>query len=61
MRYCETLPLTAYLSEQQNLQLIVDRQHTSTSNTTKDVGTCTLEERPHTLLCNNGLEGLERA
>lgn len=38
------------LSEEENLELIVDRQHTSTGNTTENVGTSTLEQRLDTLL-----------
>lgn len=38
------------LSEEEELHLIVDREHTSTSDTTEDVGTSTLEERADTLL-----------
>lgn len=38
------------LSEHQDLHLIVDGQNTSTSDTTENVGTSTLEERFDTLL-----------
>jgi hypothetical protein len=38
------------LAEHQDLHLIVDGQDTGTSDTTKNVGTCTLEERLDTLL-----------
>ena len=49
------------LAEDKDLELIVDREHTSTGNTTEDVGTGTLEERLDTLLGNNLLEGIEGA
>lgn len=38
------------LAEEDDLELIVDRQDTSTGDTTEDVGTSTLEERLDTLL-----------
>ena len=38
------------LSEDEELSLIVDGQHTGTCNTTENVGTSTLEERLDTLL-----------
>lgn len=38
------------LAEHDLLELVVERQHTSTSNTTENVGTGTLEERLDTLL-----------
>ena len=38
------------LAEEDLLELVVERQDTSASNTTEDVGTCTLEERLDTLL-----------
>jgi hypothetical protein len=37
------------LAEHDELGLVVDGEHTSTGNTTEDVGTSTLEERLHTL------------
>ena len=37
------------LAEHEKLGLVVDGQDTGTSNTTEDVGTCTLEERLDTL------------
>jgi hypothetical protein len=58
-----------FLSEEDKLNLVVDGQHTSTSNTTKDVSTSTLEERTNTFSSNNlgesidgrlVLDGLER-
>lgn len=47
------------LSEEEELELIVDGQHTSTGDTTENVGTGTLEERLDTLLGNNLLEGID--
>jgi len=41
------------LSEEEELDLVVQRQHTGTSNTTEDVGTSTLEERLNTLGLDN--------
>jgi hypothetical protein len=41
------------LAEQNFLQLVVEGKHTSTSNTTKDIGTRTLEQRLRTFLGNN--------
>src|ERR1700684_2932207 len=38
------------IAEHQDLHLIIDGQDTGTSDTTKNVGTCTLEERLDTLL-----------
>lgn len=38
------------LAEHDQLKLVVDGEHTSTGNTTEDVGTSTLEERLDTLL-----------
>lgn len=49
------------LAEHQDLELVVDGQHTSTGDTTEDVGTGTLEEGLDTLLGNDLLEGIERA
>jgi hypothetical protein len=40
--------------------LIVDGQHTSTGDTTENVGTSTLEERPETFLGNDLATGIER-
>lgn len=37
------------LAEHEELDLVVDGQHTSTGDTTEDVGTGTLEERADTL------------
>lgn len=47
------------LSEEEELELIVDGQHTSTGDTTQDVGASTLEQRLNTLLGDNLLEGIE--
>ena len=41
------------LSEEEKLDLVVDGQHTSTGDTTENVGTSTLEERLETLLGDN--------
>lgn len=41
------------LAEHDLLELVVERQHTSASNTTENVGTGTLEERLGTLLGND--------
>lgn len=37
------------LAEEDELNLVVDGEHTSTGDTTEDVGTSTLEERADTL------------
>lgn len=47
------------LSEEQELELIVDGQHTSTGDTTEDVGTSTLEQGLDTLLGDDLLESIE--
>ena len=47
------------LAEHDLLELVVERQDTSTSNTTEDVGTRTLEERLHALLGNDLRAGIE--
>jgi len=47
------------LSEEDDLELIVDGQDTSTGNTTEDVGTGTLEERLDSLLGNDLLGSIE--
>ena len=41
------------LAEHEKLSLVVNREHTSTSDTTENVGTCALEQRPNTFLCDN--------
>jgi hypothetical protein len=48
------------LSEEEELGLIVDGQHTGTGNTTENVGTSTLEERLNTLSGDNLATGIER-
>lgn len=40
--------------------MVVDGEHTSTGNTTEDVGTGTLEERLDTLGLDDLLEGIDR-
>lgn len=47
------------LSEEEELELIVDGQDTSTGDTTENVGTSTLEQGLDTLLSNDLLEGIE--
>ena len=47
------------LAEHEELNLIVDGEHTSTGDTTEDVGTGTLEERPDTLLGNDLATSIE--
>jgi hypothetical protein len=47
------------LSEKEELGLIVDGQHTSTGDTTENVGTSTLEERLDTLSGDDLLESIE--
>lgn len=47
------------LSEEEELELIVDGQHTSTGDTTQDVGASTLEQGLDTLLGDDLLEGIE--
>lgn len=47
------------LSEEEELELIVDGQHTSTGDTTENVGTSTLEQGLDTLLGDDLLEGIE--
>lgn len=49
------------LAEHDELELVVDRQHTSTGDTAENVGTGTTEERLDTLLGDDLLEGVERA
>ena len=49
------------LAEHDLLELVVEGEHTSTSNTTEDVGTSTLEERLGTLLGNDLRAGVEHA
>ena len=47
------------LAEHEELDLVVDGEHTSTSDTTEDVGTGTLEERLDTLLGDDLAGGIE--
>lgn len=47
------------LAEEELLELVVARKDTGTSDTTEDVGTSTLEERPGALGGNDGLGGVE--
>lgn len=47
------------LAEHEELDLVVDGQHTSTGDTTENVGTSTLEERLDTLLGNDLAGGIE--
>ena len=49
------------LSEHEELDLIVDGEHTGTGDTTEDVGTSTLEERSRTLSGEDLTGGIERA
>jgi len=46
------------LAEHEELDLVVDGEHTSTGNTTEDVGTSTLEERLDTLLGDDLATGI---
>lgn len=50
--------LLELLSEEEELGLVVDGQDTSTSDTTEDVSTSTLEERLGTLLGDNLAGGI---
>src|SRR6478735_11144635 len=52
-RVCCTNRLLEGLAEEEDLELIVDGEDTSTGNTTENVGTSTLEERLDTLLGDN--------
>ena len=47
------------LAEHEELDLVVDGEHTSTGDTTEDVGTGTLEERLDTLLGDDLLASVE--
>lgn len=47
------------LTEEDNLQLVVHGDNTSTGNTSQDVGTATLEQRSNTLSGNNLFETVE--
>ena len=46
------------LAEHEQLNLVVDRKHTSTSDTTENVGTSTLEQRSNALSGNNLTTGI---
>jgi len=46
------------LAEHEKLSLIVDGEHTSASDTTENVGTCTFEEGPNTFLGNDLASGI---
>lgn len=48
------------LSKEKYLQLVITREHTSASNSTKNVGTSTLEQRLGTLVLQDLLEGIQR-
>ena len=48
------------LAEHEELDLVVDRQHTGTGNTTEDISTSSLEEGLDTLGGNDGPEGVQR-
>jgi hypothetical protein len=47
------------LAEEDKLDLVVDGEHTSTGDTTEDVGTSTLEERLNTLSSDDLATGIE--
>lgn len=49
------------LSEEEELDLIVDGEHTGTSDTTEDVGTSTLEEGSDTFSSEDLASSVERA
>jgi len=46
------------LAEEDELHLVIDGEHTSTCNTTEDVGTSTLEERLDTLSSDDLATGI---
>jgi len=56
---CLTGTSRELLSEHDQLNLIIDGEHTGTSYTTEDVGTSSLEERLGSLSGNNLLESIE--
>lgn len=56
---CKSSVLLKGLAEHEQLGLVVDREHTSTGNATKDVGTGTLEQRPSTLSGDDLTSGIE--
>ena len=47
------------LAEEDQLDLVVDGEHTSTGDTTEDVGTGSLEQRLDTLVGHDLVEGVE--
>ena len=47
------------LSEEEKLDLVVDGEHTSTGDTTENVGTSTLEERANTLSGDDLASGID--
>ena len=47
------------LAEHEQLNLVVDRKHTSTSDTTENVGTSTLEQRSNALSGNDLTTGIQ--
>ena len=47
------------LAKHEQLSLIVDRKHTSTSDTSEDIGTSTLEQGSNSLSSNNLATGIE--
>ena len=48
-----------FLAEHEQLHLVVDGEHTGTSDTTENVGTSPLEERAHTLGGNDLATGID--
>ena len=56
---CKSSVLLEGLAEHEQLGLVVDREHTSTGNTAKDVGTGTLEQRSSTLSGDDLTSGIE--
>ena len=46
------------LAEHEQLDLVIDGEHTGTSDTTENVGTSTLEQRSNTLSSNNLATGI---
>jgi len=48
-----------FLAEEEQLDLIVQGEDTSTGDTTENVGTCTLEQGADTFLSDDLVEGLE--
>jgi hypothetical protein len=54
-----TRPSTVDLAEEELLELVVEREHTSTSNTTEDVGASTLEQGSGTLVLDDLASSVE--